>query len=156
MRGPMSLASFARSADQLFGPLITELDLPEEKTEQLKQLLADRQGVLPEMSALAELHEIETAGNDRFAAAVTQLQFEIDQRIRAVLGEADYARYSAYRAALPLRYMIHALDEASRLTGMAPRSEIMDQMARWCLAGGINADQTTTKTAQANQPVSPR
>jgi hypothetical protein len=107
------MAMQQRSAlDQRYGALFRYLNLPPAQLERLKDLLVERQTAAMDVLAAARsqgLNNRENRGEIR--SLLEAAQSEVDDGIRALLGESDYQRYQYYNSTQPQRAAVGRLEQ---------------------------------------------
>jgi len=101
--------------DQRYAALFRKLGLSPADLEIFKSLLAEKQGARTDVltAAVAEGLDPRT-DREALRELMASTQKEIDQSIRAKLGEAAYAEYTNYEKSLPYRNLVEQFD--SRLS----------------------------------------
>lgn len=98
--------------DQRYGALFRYLNLPPDQLERLKDLLVERQTAAVDVLAAARsqgLNNRENRGEIR--SLLEAAQAEVDESIRALLGESGYQRYQYYNATQPQRAAVDRLEQ---------------------------------------------
>ncbi|HEX3730434.1 MAG TPA: hypothetical protein VHV47_11560, partial [Opitutaceae bacterium] len=99
--------------DQRYAALFKQLNLSPEQTEQLKNLLVQRQQAQQD-AAQAALQQGLNPRQDRqaFQEAVTDAQASVDQQIQSALGDSAYSQYQQYQQTMPERNTVSQVQQA--------------------------------------------
>lgn len=97
--------------DMLYGPLFKSLHLTPEAQEKLKDLLVDRQ--------MAGMKLMAPGDQQAKVAAFTDTQKQLDQAVKELLGEEQYAVYEDYQATVGERMALNQFNQMLTGKGMA-------------------------------------
>lgn len=123
--------------DSSYAPLFRRLKLRPEGTEALKDLLAERVRIASFevsdflISAGAAAAEISLAERKEIETVATR---EIDGRIRALLGEADFEYFRTFERTLQLRAPFLAVADQLKLSAEPLRDDQIEQLVSWTAA----------------------
>jgi RNA polymerase sigma factor (sigma-70 family) len=104
-----SMRAMSQSIVRSYAKLIADLHLTPEQTIALKDLIINRQMAAGEMGAAAMTGPADPAQLQAQAAQVKTEQEAIDNQIKQLLGEANYAQYQAYGTSLSDRMVVTQL-----------------------------------------------
>lgn len=122
------------SLDARFAALFKNLNLPPEQLEKLKELLVDRQNAMLDVMVAAREQGLTPRNNpEAFQKLVASTQAEIDNSIRATLGEDGFAQYQQYEKTIPQRNLVNQLQQRLSYTG-APLSDTQTEQLVQVLA----------------------
>ncbi|MBL9214844.1 MAG: hypothetical protein JNG83_05150 [Opitutaceae bacterium] len=139
--------------DGRYAALFRSLNLSPADLEKFKNLLVDKQASVSDVMAAARAEGLDPRTNrDEIRALMQTTQEEIDESIRATLGDAAYAEYKNYEATLPQRAIVDQL--AQRLSySSTPLNDSQSQQLIALLAaanpGKVNAGRTGNVMLQA-------
>jgi hypothetical protein len=104
--------------EQQYAALFRTLNLPPDQREKLATILANRQVTLQDVVAAAREQGL-TPGNNpaAFRQALANAQVEIDNRIRATIGDAGLAQVQSYERTLPQRGVVDQLQQRLLASG---------------------------------------
>jgi hypothetical protein len=95
----------AAMLERLYAPLVRQLNLTPEQSEQLYQVLLDNK-----MSGLAQRADLLCHGDPgRMSKNVADCQTETDARLQTLLGDANFAQYQEYQAGVGDRGMLELM-----------------------------------------------
>lgn len=117
--------------DGRFSTLFKNLRLSPEDLEKFKSLLVEKQSSAMDVMAAARAQGItgrENAGELR--QMVRDSQAEIDESIRATLGEAGFAQYKNYEQTLPQRTVVNQLDQRLSYSSTPLNSQQSEQLVQ--------------------------
>ena len=98
--------------DGRFAALFKQLNLSPVQLENFKNLLVDRQSTAMEIYATARDKGLDpNANRDEIRKLVTESQGEVDQSIKAALGETGYQQYQNYENTQAQRAVVSQLDQ---------------------------------------------
>jgi hypothetical protein len=130
-----------------YAALFKNLNLPAEQVERLKTLLADRSTTMQDVMAAAHEQGINPRENpDAFRQVVADAQNQINNGIKAVIGEQGFAQLSTYEQTLPQRNLVNELQQRLSYTSTPLTAGQAEQMVQILAA---NAPQR-----QPNNPTS--
>lgn len=97
--------------DQRYASLFRQLNLSPEKLSQFQALLAERQATSMDVMAAAREQGIDPRRNpDQFRQLMAAAQSTVDQGIKSLLGDTNYAEYQAYEQTGPQRATVSQLE----------------------------------------------
>ena len=99
-------SEFKRRLDAPYGKLYRELNLPPDKLQKLRDLLAEKELNMVESYKVAQEAKIPLG-----ARGLAALRDDADGPIRQLLGDAAYADYKFYETTLPARNHVNKLEE---------------------------------------------
>lgn len=118
--------------DQRYGALFRMLNLPPDQLERLKDLLVERQTAGVDVLAAARSQGLSNRENRaEIRSLLEATQAEVDESIRALLGESGYQRYEYYNSTQPQRAAVGRLEQRlsySTLPLSASQSEQLVQL----------------------------
>lgn len=107
----MSLQQKA-SLDNRYASLFKQLNLSPADLDKFKSLLVEKQSAVMDVMAAARAQGLDPRDNrDQIQALVQSTQADVDNSIRAQLGDAAYAQYQGYEATLPQRNVVDQLNQ---------------------------------------------
>jgi hypothetical protein len=121
-----------------YAKLFADLNLTAEQTATLKDLIINKQMASAEMAATAMAGQADTAQLKEQAAQVNAEQAAIDEQIKQLLGDDNYARYQSYGKNLSERVTVTEFED--QLAG-GPRAVSPDQDQQF----DIGDDRGTTE-----------
>lgn len=131
--------------DARYAALFKNLNLPPEQLEKLKALLVEKQSVGQDVLAAARSQGINLRDDpEAFRKMIASTQAEVDNSIKAVLGEEGFAKYQNYQETLPQRNVVSQLQQSLSYTS-APLSDSQAEQLVQILA------QTTPKNTRGNR-----
>lgn len=140
--------------DARYASLFKSMNLSPEQAEKVKSLLADRQTTMLDVMAAARDQGIDPR-TDRagFQQMIANAQGEINNSLKAVLGEAGFSQLQNYEQTMPQRNVVNQLQQRLSYTDTPLSQTQADQLVQ-VLANNTPA-QRTTQGGQANNPVEP-
>jgi hypothetical protein len=97
--------------DSRYASLFKQLQLNPDDLEKFKNLLVEKQTAVMDVMAAARAEGLTgPASRDQLQQLVQSAQAEVDNSIKASLGDAAYAQYQTYEATLPERNVVTQLD----------------------------------------------
>jgi RNA polymerase sigma factor (sigma-70 family) len=106
-----NLRAMSQGIARSYAKLFTDLHLTPEQTTALKDLIINRQMAAGEMGAAAMTGQADPAQLQVQAAQVKVEQDAIDDQIKQLLGEANYAQYQTYGNSLSERMVVTQLSD---------------------------------------------
>jgi RNA polymerase sigma factor (sigma-70 family) len=119
-----AMRSMSLVAVKSYAKLFADLNLTAEQTATLKDLIINKQMASAEMAATAMAGQADTAQLKEQAAQVNAEQAAIDEQIKQLLGDDNYARYQSYGKNLSERVTVTEFED--QLAG-GPRAVSPDQ-----------------------------
>jgi len=114
--------------ERRYAKLFAQLNLPPDKLEQFKNLLVDRQQSA--MDVLASANDQGITDPRDFQKLVESSQADIDNQIKATIGDADFTQYQGFQQSQAARGVVTQLQDNLR-TSEAPLSSAQaDQLAQ--------------------------
>jgi hypothetical protein len=131
-----------------YATLFKNLNLPQEQIEKLKTLLAERSTTMQDVMAAAREQGINPRENpEAFQKLVANAQNEINNGIKAVIGEQGFAQLGTYEKTLPQRNLVNELQQRLSYTSTPLTPTQAEQMVQ-ILAN--NALQRPTAAANSS------
>lgn len=97
--------------DQRYAGLFQKLDLPPEKLEQFKTLLADRQATAMDVLAAARDQGIDPRRNpEEFQKLLAAAQADLEGQMQSLIGDAGFAHYQSYEQTAAQRSVVSQLE----------------------------------------------
>lgn len=134
------------SLDGRYSSLFKQLQLSPANLEKFKDLLVEKQSSMMDVMAAARAQGLSPRDNrDEFRQLVQNAQNEVDNTIRATLGDNVYAHYQSYEATAPQRAIVSQLDQrlsysSSPLTDS--QSQQLVQILAQTAPANTNADRS--------------
>jgi len=117
--------------DGRYAALFRKLKLSPQQLEQFKQLLVERQTSMIDLMAVARAEGFDPRNNpEAYRKLMADTQAEVDQTIKAALGEATYAEYKNYEATAPFRNVVTQLEQRLSYHGTALNETQGDQLVQ--------------------------
>ena len=120
------------AVESRYAPLFRNLNLPPEQVEKLKSLLAERATTVQDVLAVAIDQGINPRENPATVRKlVADAQNEINQGIRAVIGDQGFAQLTNYERTLPQRAVVNELQQRLSYTNApltGPQAEQLVQI----------------------------
>ncbi len=117
--------------DRRYADLFKTLNLPPEQLEQFKNLLVEKQTAMHDLLAAARAQGINPRTDpESFRKIVASAQADIDNNIRAVVGEAAYTQYRQYEQTLPQRNVVNQLQQSLSYTATPLSQTQAEQMVQ--------------------------
>jgi hypothetical protein len=114
-----------------YSALFKNLNLPPDQIEKLKTLLADRGTTIADVVSAARDQGIDTRENtDAFRKLVADAQNEINNSIKAVIGEQGFAQLTTYEQTLPQRNLVNELQQRLSYTSTPLTSAQAEQLVQ--------------------------
>ncbi len=136
------------SLDGRYGALFRQMNLPPEKLDQFKTLLAERQATLMDVMMAAREQGLNPRENpEAVRALLAEAQRGVDSNLRTALGDAAYSEFQAFEKAAPQRSVISQLEQKLSYTDGPLSSTQADQLLKILTA--------TTPADYAPLPVGP-
>jgi len=143
----------ARGAlDGRYAALFKSLGLPPEQLERFQQLLLDKQNTARDTFTAMRSQGLTPSREtgDQMRALIQNANAEIDNQIRAELGDAVFAQYQAYEQTQPQRALVDRVQQRLSYTS----TPLSDQQAANLVT--ILAQASPTATDPANRNFGPR
>lgn len=122
-----------------YAALFKMLNLSPDQTDKLKSLLAEKQTALQDVMAAAREQGLNPRTDpDGFRKLVTDAQADINNNIKATIGDAGYAQLQQYDQTLPQRNVVNQLQQSLSYTS-APLTDAQTEQLVQILAA--NAPQ---------------
>jgi hypothetical protein len=103
--------------DSRFAPLFKALNLPAEKIEQLKTLLAERESTMQDVMMAARDQGLDPRSDpDGFLKLAAAAQTEINSQLKTLLGDEGFAHYEQYAQTQPQRATVEQLRQSLSYT----------------------------------------
>jgi hypothetical protein len=133
-----------------YGALIKNLNLAPDQSDQLKTLLAERMTSRQDVLAAARDQGIDPRTDPAaFNKMVTAAQDEVNNNIKALLGDSGYSQLQNYDQTLPQRNIVNEL-QARLANSNAPLSSSQsEQLVQILAANAPQRQQATATVAQA-------
>ena len=104
-------ASIRSGLDQRYGRLFRQLSLTPAELEKFRGLLTERELSRFDVMSVAQTHGIDLVGNPGgFAAAIEKVRSDVDQNIRAFLGDARFSIFEEYNARAPAYFLLDVIE----------------------------------------------
>jgi hypothetical protein len=131
--------------DSRYAALFKNLKLSPEQLDKFKTLLVEKQTALQDVLAAARSQGISLRDDpEGFRKMVADTQAEVDNSIRATLGDEGFAKYQNYQETIPQRSVVNQLQQSLSYTG-SPLSDTQAEQLIQILA------QTTPKNSGGNR-----
>lgn len=137
------LAAVERRAmlDGRFAALFRKLNLSPDSLEKFKALLADRQAAATDVMSAAQANGMNPRENrDQIRALITNAETEIDNNIRATLGDSVYQQYMDYERTMPQRGLTTQLEQRLSYTSTPLNPNQTEQLVTLLAAANPNAN----------------
>lgn len=133
--------------DSRYAALFKNLKLSPEQLDKFKTLLVEKQTALQDVLAAARSQGINLRDDpESFQKMVAQTQAEVDNSIKAMLGEEGFAKYQNYQETIPQRSVVNQLQQSLSYTG-SPLSDAQAEQLVQILA------QTAPKSSGGAEPM---
>jgi hypothetical protein len=120
--------------DTRYAALFKNLNLPAEQLDKLKTLLVEKQTAMQDVLAVARAQGVNPRDDpEGFRKLVASAQSDIDNNIRATLGEQGFSQYEQYQQTLPQRAVVNQLQQRLSYSG-APLSDAQSEQLVQILA----------------------
>lgn len=104
-------ASIRTGLDQRYGRLFRRLSLTPADLERFRDLLTERELSPFEAMAVAQAHGIKPFNNpEEFAAVIAKVRSDVDQNIRAFLGDARFSVFQDHNAHAPAYFLFDVIE----------------------------------------------
>jgi hypothetical protein len=132
--------------DGRYAALFKNLNLSPEQLDKFKSLLVEKQSAMQDVMAAARSQGINPREDpEGFRKMIADTQAEVDNQIKATLGEDGFAKYQNYQETFPQRGVVSQLQQSLSYTG-APLTDsqaeqlvqILAQTSRGNPGGGRN------------------
>lgn len=115
--------------DRRYAPLFKSLNLPVEQIEKLKTLLAERTTTMQDVMAASAEQGINPRENpEAFRKLIANAQNEINNSIRATIGDNSFAQLSGYEQTMPQRQVVNELQQRLSYTNTPLTPAQADQL----------------------------
>ena len=140
--------------DGRYAALFKRLNLPPEQLEKFKTLLAERQSTVADVMAAAREQGLDPRENrDEVRKLVSAAQAEIDNSIRAAVGESAFSEYQAYEQTTAQRAVVSQLEQRLSYSATPLTAEQSSQLVSILAAN--TAAPTTGATSATSTTVGP-
>ena len=117
--------------DARYAPLFKSLNLPSDQVDKLKALLAERSTTMQDLMSVAREQGVNPRENpEAFRKLMTDSQNEINQSIRAVVGEQGFAQLSNFEQTMPQRGVVNELQQRLSYTNAPLTTAQAEQMVQ--------------------------
>ena len=117
--------------EKRYAALFKNLNLPAEQIEKLTTLLADRTTTMQDVMSAAREQGINPRENpEAFRKLVSDVQDQINNGIKSVIGEQGFAQLSTYEQTLPQRNVVDELQQRLSYTGVPLTPAQAEQMVQ--------------------------
>ncbi|HEX2855048.1 MAG TPA: hypothetical protein VHO24_17570 [Opitutaceae bacterium] len=117
--------------DSRYAALFKNLKLSPEQLDKFKSLLVEKQTALQDVLAAARTQGINLRDDrDGFQKMVADTQAEVDNSIKATLGEEGFAKYQNYQETIPQRSVVNQLQQSLSYTGSPLSDAQADQLVQ--------------------------
>jgi hypothetical protein len=119
------------SIEARYAALFKNLNLPAEQVERLKTLLADRSTTMQDVMAAAREQGINPRENpEAFRKVVADAEDQINNGIKAAIGEQGFAQLTTYEQTLPQRNLVNELQQRLSYTSTPLTAAQAEQMVQ--------------------------
>jgi hypothetical protein len=134
-----------------YADLFRKLGLPPEKLDQFKNLLLEKQTLRNDVMLAATQQGINPLTNpEEFKQLESSLQAEVDNKIKATLGDDSYAQFQTYQDTQGQRNVVRQLQDSLSYTPTPMSSAQSDQMLQILGQTGSQKANSNQKNANNN------
>lgn len=117
--------------EQRYAALFKNLSLPADQVEKLKTLLAERSTTMQDVLAAARDQGVNPRENpDAFRKMISDAQEQINQSIKATIGESGFAQLANYEQTMPQRNLVNELQQRLSYTTTPLTAAQAEQMVQ--------------------------
>jgi hypothetical protein len=115
--------------DSRYAALFKNLHLPPEQLEKFKTLLSERESTMMDVMAVAREQGIDPRSDpEAFRKLLSTVQADLDNTIKATLGDDAFAQYQAYEQTQPQRNVLSQLEQRLSYTDSPLTATQSDQL----------------------------
>ncbi len=138
--------------EQRYNDLFKKLNLPPERIEKLKALLEERSNTMQDMIAAARDQGINLRTNPEGRKLVTDTQNQLNESIKATIGDDGFAKLSSYERTTPQRTVVGDLEQRLSYTS-APLTPIQaEQLVQILAANPVPRTAVPAPASGASSP----
>ena len=128
-----AMLSFQQKAaiEQRYAALFKNLNLPPDQVERLKTLLAERETTVQDVMAAARTQGLNPRDNpDAFRKMIADAQNQINEGIKATIGDNGFSQLTSYEQTLPQRNLVNELQQRLSYTNTPLTAAQAEQMVQ--------------------------